>query len=82
MSQLDIYILFRYDLSQDIEYSSLCYTVGTCLLSIPIYSSKQVIFLYFFVFLGPHSWHMEVPRLGVELELQLPACTTATAMGI
>ena len=23
---------------------------------------------------------MEVPRLGVELELQLPACTTATAM--
>ena len=21
------------------------------------------------VFLGPHSWHMEVPRLGVELEL-------------
>ena len=22
---------------------------------------------------------MEVPRLGVELELQLPACTTATA---
>ena len=20
------------------------------------------------VFLGPHSWHMEVPRLGVELE--------------
>jgi len=24
---------------------------------------------FFFVFLGPHSWHMEVPRLGVELEL-------------
>ena len=23
--------------------------------------------------------HMEVPRLGVELELQLPAYTTATA---
>ena len=23
---------------------------------------------------------MEVPRLGVELELQLPACTTTTAM--
>ena len=22
---------------------------------------------------------MEVPRLGVELELQLPACTTATS---
>ena len=25
------------------------------------------------VFLGPHPWHMEVPKLGVELELQLPA---------
>ena len=32
------------------------------------------------VFLGPLPWHMEVPRLGVELELKLPAYTTATAM--
>ena len=33
-----------------------------------------------FVFsLGLHSQHMEVPRLGVESELQLPAYTTATA---
>ena len=32
-----------------------------------------------FVFLGPYLWHMEVPRLGVELELQPPAYTTATA---
>ena len=30
----------------------------------------------FFVFLGPHPWHMEVPRLGVE---QLQAFTTFTA---
>ena len=29
---------------------------------------------------GPHLWHMEVPRLGTELELQLPAYTTAIAM--
>ena len=34
----------------------------------------------FVCFLGPHLWHMEVPRLGVELELLLPAYTTATAM--
>ena len=27
-----------------------------------------------------HLWHMEVPRLGVKSELQLPAYTTATAM--
>ena len=35
---------------------------------------------FFFTFLGPHPQHVEVPRLGLELELQLPACTTATAL--
>ena len=30
------------------------------------------------VFLGPHLWHIEVPRLGVELELWPPAYATAT----
>ena len=39
-----------------------------------------VLFLFHFVFLGPHSQHMEVPRLGADSELQLPAYTTATAM--
>ena len=34
----------------------------------------------FFFFLGLHLHHIEVPRLGVELELQLLAYTTATAM--
>ena len=33
-----------------------------------------------FVFLGSHPQHIEVPRLGVELELQLLAYTTAAAM--
>ena len=37
-------------------------------------------FYLFFVFLGPYPRHMEIPRLGVELELQLPAYATATAM--
>ena len=32
-----------------------------------------------FCFLGPHLQHMEVPRLGTESKLQLPAYTTATA---
>ena len=46
--------------------------------------SCSVFFFFFFFFwsfvlLGPHSQRMEVPRLGVELELQLPAYTTATA---
>ena len=29
----------------------------------------QHFFWYFFVFLGPHPLHMEIPRLGVESEL-------------
>ena len=33
----------------------------------------------FFYFLGPHPPYMEVPRLGVESALQLPAYTTAIA---
>ena len=37
------------------------------------------LFIYLF-FLGPHPWHMEVCRLEVESELQLPAYTSATAM--
>ena len=32
-----------------------------------------------FCVLGPHMQHMEVSRLGVQLELQLPAYTAATA---
>ena len=40
------------------------------------------LFYYFilFLFLELYLWHMEVPRLGIESELQLPAYTTATAM--
>ena len=38
-----------------------------------------VLFVCFFCFLGLHPQHMEIPRLGVESELQLPAYTTATA---
>ena len=34
---------------------------------------------FFFCFLWPNPWHMEVPGLGVESELHLPAYTTATA---
>ena len=42
-------------------------------------------FLFFFFFfwslclLGPHPRHMEVPKLGVESELQPLVCTTAAA---
>ena len=36
-------------------------------------------FFFFAFFLGPHPQHMEVPRLGVLSEPQLPAYATATA---
>ena len=35
---------------------------------------------FFFFFLGLHPQHKEIPRPGVELELQLPAYASATAM--
>lgn len=35
--------------------------------------------LFFFPFLGLHPQHMEVPTLGVKLELELPAFASATA---
>ena len=37
---------------------------------------------FILVFLGPYLRHMEVPRLGVESELQLLVYTTATQRGI
>ena len=36
-------------------------------------------FFFFSFFTGMHPCYMEVPRLGVESELQLLAYTTATA---
>ena len=35
-------------------------------------------FFFLFSFLGPHLWHMEIRRLGIESELQLLAVATAT----
>ena len=34
--------------------------------------------IYLFSFLGQHLWHIDIPRLGVESELQPLAYTTAT----
>lgn len=36
-------------------------------------------FFFLFVFLGPHPRHMDVPRVGTELELWPLAYATATA---
>ena len=40
---------------------------------------KLILSVFSFFLLGPHVQHMEVPRLGVELVLQLLAYATATA---
>ena len=45
-------------------------------LSVSIHNLYSVIFF----FLGPHLWHMEFPGLGIKLEVQLPAYTTAIAV--
>ena len=37
------------------------------------------IYIFFLLFLGFHPWHIEVRRLGVELELYLQASATTTA---
>ena len=50
------------------------------LLSIMNNAAVKVCVHFFFVFLGLYLRHMEVPRLGVESEPQLPVYTTATAM--
>ena len=44
-----------------------------------LYNHDRVHIFFSFFFLGLHLHHMEVPRLGVESELQLAAYTTATA---
>ena len=44
-----------------------------------ILEAKQKVSFILFFFSGPHPRHMEVPRLGVEWELQLLVCPTATA---
>ena len=48
-----------------------------CFVSLSLFFSPSVCLS---VFLVPYPTHMEVLRLGVESKLQLPACTTATAM--
>ena len=45
------------------------------------FATLLLLLLLFFVFLGLHPLHMEVPRQGVKLELQLLAYTTAPATG-
>ena len=40
---------------------------------------QTLYFTFFFVFLGTYPWHVEVPGLGVELDLEPLAYATAIA---
>ena len=56
------------------------YTLGFMDTAPPPHLPLQSFFSVVIVgFLGPHPPYMEVPRLGVESELPLPAYATATA---
>ena len=43
------------------------------------YPLKFIVISCLFFFLGPYPWHVKVPRLGVESDLQLLAYAPATA---
>ena len=58
-SVIHTYVLFHYGLSEDIEYSSLCYTVGPRCLSILHISGPQP-----FWYQGPVSWKTLCPQTG------------------
>ena len=49
---------------------------SACFIGFQVWWGQALPLLFF---LGPHQWHIEVPRLEVKSELQLPAYTTATA---
>ena len=49
---------------------------GTTHILVPLHS--KTFFFFFFFFLRPNPRHMEISRLGIKLELQLPTYTTTT----
>ena len=59
------------------EHISLFYKMTHFFFKLSTYN--HFIYWFIFVFWGPHPQNMEVPRLGVKSELQLPAYATATA---
>ena len=72
-------MIFIFSIIVGLQYSVLFY-VKINFISYPFLIFLFLfIYLFIFCFLGPHLWLMEVARLWVQLELQLLACTTATA---
>ena len=59
-----------------------CIFMGTSWICYQVSHKGNLLLFFFFFFklFRPHLWHMEVPRLRVESELQLLAHATATGM--
>ena len=77
--------IYMYNIIYNVLFICLVKEVKECLLKYAVslgdlFFCLFVLCKFFFFFLELHLQHMEVPRLGVRSELQLPAYTTATAM--
>ena len=73
-------ILYKFWMNSFARYLDYtCFLLG-CDCLFKFLNSFMYLFIYLlFFFLWLHLWHMEVPRLGVISELQLPAYAIATA---
>ena len=60
-----------------LDFSSIPFAQGWCN-GLQKFLDRSL-FFFFFCFIGPHLWHMDVPKLAAESELQLPAYTIAIA---
>ena len=56
-------------IAEKITILSSCHTLFFLLSNSDSSFMRISVFLVCVPFLGPHPWHMEVPRLGLELEL-------------
>ena len=71
--------IYTYSLSPSPKCGQFAFRGGILFLSCYFKLFLFYFLFNFFVILGPQPWHMEIPKLGVQAELQLPAYTTATA---
>ena len=71
--------LYLSSFSRDNTYILYLHVISYSLIELIVVSVSFNHQSHFFFFLELHLWHMEVPWLGAELVLRLPAYTTDTA---
>ena len=73
-------LMLYYLISLNLTFKKKLYTIGILNNHLTHFLQfRRICISFSFFFLGPHQQHTEVPRVGVEYELQLPAYATATA---